>query len=46
MATRKDIKEVYERLRLYVGCQRTDLQPIFMSRLGSLIKELGEIIKT
>ena len=45
MATRKEITEVFERLRLYVGCQRTDLMPIFMSRLNTLIKELECVIK-
>ncbi|HUS51825.1 MAG TPA: hypothetical protein VMZ91_16775 [Candidatus Paceibacterota bacterium] len=41
----KEIREIFERLKDYVECQRTDLQPIFMSRLRSLIKELGEKLR-
>ena len=42
---KSEVKEVFGRLEKYVKCQRTDLQPIFMSRLLKIINELKEVIE-
>jgi vancomycin permeability regulator SanA len=39
------VKEIFSRLKAYVQCQRTDLQPVFMGRLNRLIKEFDEEIE-
>lgn len=44
MAKIKEIKKTFEDLFAYVKCQRTDLQPIFMSRLIKGFNELKEVI--
>ena len=38
----KRLKEDFDRLEKYVKCQRSDLMPIFMSRLIRLINEIRE----